>query len=174
VDFDFTTAGFHVTGRVGRIWPRHLLRYRCAAVKAKDRLDLWIDHLLLQRRENPGYPNRSILLAKNAGWGFRPVANASEVFNQLLNYYWEGLREPLPFFPQSAYAFAERRQGRKEEDAHYAARKAWEGDRQSRGEVDDPYCQLNWGRVDALDERFRALALAVFGPLLEHEEELGV
>jgi exodeoxyribonuclease V gamma subunit len=173
VDFDFTAAGFRVTGRVGRIWPRHLLRYRCAAVKAKDRLDIWIDHLLLQRQEHPGYPNRSILLAKKAGWGFRPVANASEVFHQLLNYFWEGLREPLPFFPQSAYAFAEQRhQGRKEEDALYAARKAWEGERQSRGEVDDPYCQLNWGRVDALDERFRALALAVFGPLLEHEEEL--
>jgi exodeoxyribonuclease V gamma subunit len=173
LDFDFTTAGFRVTGRVGRIWPRHLLRYRCAAVKAKDRLDIWIDHLLLQRREKPGYPNRSILLAKKAGWGFRPVANMSEVFHQLLNYYWEGLTEPLPFFPQSAYAFAKRRhEGRKEEDALYAARKAWEGDRQSRGEADDPYCQLNWGKVDALDERFRALAVAVFSPLLEHEEEL--
>ena len=77
----------------------------------------------------PGYPNSSVLLAKEAGWSFRPVANASEIFHQLLNYYWEGLREPLPFFPQSAYAFAERRhQGKKEEDALYAARKAWEGD----------------------------------------------
>jgi exodeoxyribonuclease V gamma subunit len=175
VDFDFRTAGFRVTGRVGNIWPRHLLRYRCAAVKAKDRLDIWIDHLLLQSTKTLGYPNRSVLLAKEAGWSFRPVANACDIFHQLLNYYWEGLREPLPFFPQSAYAFAERRrQGRKEEDALYAARKAWEGDRQSRGEVDDPYCQLNWGKVDALDERFRALALAIFGHLLEHEEELGV
>ena len=170
VDFDFRTAGFRVTGRVGNIWPRHHLRYRCAAVKAKDRLDIWIDHLLLQSTRIPGYPNRSVLLAKEAGWSFRPVANVSEIFNQLLNYYWEGLREPLPFFPQSAHAFAERRhQGRKEEDALYAARKAWEGDRQSRGEVDDPYCQLNWGKVDALDERFTTLALAIFGPLLEHE-----
>ena len=125
VDFDFTTAGFRVTGTVSQIWPRHLLRYRCAAVKAKDRLDIWIDHLLLQSRKTPGYPNRSVLLAKKAGWSFRPVAHATEILHQLLNYYWEGLWEPLPFFPQSAYAFAQRRQqGRKEEDALYAARKA--------------------------------------------------
>jgi exodeoxyribonuclease V gamma subunit len=175
VDFDFTTAGFRVTGRVGQIWPRHLLRYRCAAVKAKDRLDLWIDHLLLQTSEIPGYPNRSVLLAKEAGWSFRPVASAPEILHQLLNYYWEGLSAPLPFFPQSAYAYAERRHGgRKEEDALYAARKAWEGDRHSRPEADDPYYQLNWERVDALGERFTALALHIFGPLLEHEEELGL
>ena len=93
VDFDFTTAGFRVTGRVGQIWPRHLLRYRCAAVKAKDRLDIWIDHLLLQSREIPGYPSRSVLLAKESGWSFRPVANAPEIFHQLLNYYWEGLSD---------------------------------------------------------------------------------
>src|SRR6185503_13381971 len=79
VDFDFRAAGFRVTGRVGNIWPRHLLRYRCAAVKAKDRLDIWIDHLLLQSREIPGYPSRSILLAKESCWSFRPVANALEI-----------------------------------------------------------------------------------------------
>jgi exodeoxyribonuclease V gamma subunit len=175
VDFDFTTAGFQVTGRVGQIWPRHLLRYRCAAVKAKDRLDLWIDHLLLQTSEIPGYPNQSVLLAKEAGWRFRPVADASEIFHQLLNYYWEGLSSPLPFFPQSAYAYAERHhRGRKEEDAFYAARKAWEGDRHSRAEADDPYYQLNWEKVDALGVGFKKLALAIFGPLLEHEEKLEV
>ena len=174
VDFDFTTGGFRVTGRVGQIWPRHLLRYRCAAVKAKDRLDLWIDHLLLQTSKIPGYPNHSVLLAKEAGWSFRPVVNAHEIFHQLLNLYWEGLSAPLPFFPQSGYAYAERLHGgRQEEDALAAARKAWKGDRNSRPEADDPYYQLNWEKVDALDERFTALALAIFGPLLQHEEELG-
>jgi len=173
VDFDLATAGFRLTGRVGQIWPRHLVRYRCAAVKAKDRLDLWIDHLLLQNSGMPGYPKRSVLVAKEAGWSFPPVVDATEILRQLLNYYGEGLREPLPFFPQSAYRFAQRRQqGKKEEDALNAARKTWEGDHQSRGEIDDPYYQLNWGKVDALDERFTTLALGIFGPLLKHEEEL--
>ncbi len=173
VDFDLATAGFRLTGRVGQIWPRHLVRYRCAAVKAKDRLDLWIDHLLLQNADMPGYPNRSVLVAKEAGWSFPSVTDAPEILRRLLNYYWEGLREPLPFFPQSAYRYAERRhQGKKEEDALNSARRTWEGERQSRGEVDDPYYQLNWGKVDALDSRFTTLALDIFGPLLEHEEEL--
>jgi exodeoxyribonuclease V gamma subunit len=173
VEIDLATAGFRLTGRVSQIWPRHLLRYRCAGVKAKDRLDLWIDHLLLQNEDVAGYPNRSVLLAKDAGWSFRPVVNAGEILGQLLSYYWEGLQVPLPFFPQSAYAFAQRRrQGKKEEDALHGARRTWEGDHQSRGEIDDAYYQLNWGKVDALGVRFTTLALAIFGPLLAHEEEM--
>lgn len=173
VEIDLATADFRLTGRVSQIWPRHLLHYRCAGVKAKDRLNLWIDHLLLQQSGVAGYPDRSVLLAKDAGWSFRPVVNAGEILGQLLSYYWEGLQEPLPFFPQSAYAFAQRRhQGKKEEDALSAARKAWEGDLQSRGEIEDAYCQLNWGKVDALSARFITLALAIFGPLLAHEEKL--
>ena len=172
-DFDFTTAGFRVLGRVGQIWPHHLLHYRCAFVKAKDRLNLWIDHLLLQTLSRPGYPKSSVLLAKEAGWRLRPTVNAREILNQLLNYYWEGLREPIPFFPQSAYVFAERRrQGKNDEEALNAARRTWEGDRHSRPEAEDPYYDLNWGKVDALDERFKELAVAIFGPLLEHEEKL--
>ena len=173
VDFDLATAGFRLRGRVGQIWSEHLLRYRCATVKAKDRLDLWIDHLLLQNSEMLGYPKRSVLVAKEAGWSFTPIVDAPEILRQLLNYYWEGLREPLPFFPQSAYQFAQRRQQeRKKEDALNAARRIWKGDHQSRGEIDDPYYQLNWGKVDALDDRFTTLALGIFGPLLKHEEKL--
>jgi exodeoxyribonuclease V gamma subunit len=173
LDFELATAGFRLKGRLGQIWPRHLVRYRCAGVKAKDRLNLWIDHLLLQNTDVSGYPNRSVLLAKDAGWSFRAVANAGEILAQLLNYYWQGLQAPLPFFPQSAYAFAvRRRQGKKEDDALNSARRTWEGESQSRGEADDPYYQLNWGKVGALDERFKTLAIGIFGPLLEYEEEL--
>ena len=173
VDCDFTTAGFRVAGRIGQIWPHHLLHYRCAPVKAKDRLNLWIDHLLLQTSSRPDYPKSSVLLAKDAGWRLRPTVNAQEILNQLLNYYWEGLRKPLPFFPQSAYVFAERRrQGKNDEEALNAARRTWEGDRHSRPEAEDPYYDLNWRKVDALDKRFEELAIALFGPLLEHEEKL--
>jgi exodeoxyribonuclease V gamma subunit len=79
----------------------------------------------------------------------------------------------LPFFPQSAYRFAQRRQqGKNEQEALHAARRIWEGDSQSRGESEDAYYQLNWGKVDPLDERFTKLAVDVFGPLMKHEEEL--
>jgi hypothetical protein len=46
------------------------------------------------------------------------------------------------------------------------------GDRHSRPEAEDPYYDLNWGNVDPVDERFRELAVTLFGPLLEHEEKL--
>jgi exodeoxyribonuclease V gamma subunit len=162
-----------LTGRVDQVWHRHHMNFRCATVKAKDRLSIWIDHLLLQHHESPGYPKESVLAAKDGVWRLRPVLEAREILRQLLNYYWEGLQEPLPFFPQSAYRFADKlRQGKKDEEALIAAQRVWDSDQQSRGECEDPYYQLNWAKVDALGGRFSALALAIFGPLLKHQEEL--
>jgi exodeoxyribonuclease V gamma subunit len=172
-DFDLEVDSLRLTGRVDQVWHRHHMNFRCATVKAKDRLSIWIDHLLLQHHESPGYPKESVLAAKDGVWRLRPVLEAREILRQLLNYYWEGLQEPLPFFPQSAYRFADKlRQGKKDEEALIAAQRVWDSDQQSRGECEDPYYQLNWAKVDALGGRFSALALAIFGPLLKHQEEL--
>ncbi|MCI0422483.1 MAG: hypothetical protein L0312_25220, partial [Acidobacteria bacterium] len=171
LDLDLGIENFQLSGRVSQIWPQYLLRYRCAGVKAKDRLDLWIDHLSLQCIRRPGDPKRSILVAKEGCWNFRPVTDAQTILRQLLNHYWEGLREPLRFFPQAAYGFAKRRgQGKTDDDAMSAARRIWQGDERSRGECEDPYYRLNFGKVDPLDEHFAMLALGIFGPLLGHEE----
>ncbi|MBM3801218.1 MAG: exodeoxyribonuclease V subunit gamma [Acidimicrobiia bacterium] len=173
VDVEAAAANFHLTGRVDRIWPRHLVRYRCATVKAKDRLDLWIDHLVLQSLGIAGYPSHSVLVGKDVRSTFGPFADPGQVLHPLLDYYWEGLQAPLPFFPQTSYSFAEcRRRGKKPEDALSIARKTWDGSRESRGEAEDPYYQRNWGKLDPLGERFAQLAVAIFGPLLQHEREI--
>jgi hypothetical protein len=96
---------------------------------------------------------------------FPPYAKASAAGTTA-----EGLRA-LPFFPKS-YRLCAATPPKKERRSALNAARRTEGDSQSRGEADDPYYQLNWGKVDALDERFTALALGIFGPLLAHEEEL--
>lgn len=174
VKVDVSLGSFRVTGRLDRIWPSHLLRYRCAAVKAKDRLDVWIDHLLLQCCAPSAYPSRSLLAATDGVWNYGRVANAQTLLERLLSTYWEGLEEPLRFFPQSSYEYARSvNRGQEESGAMRAAAKVWHGghDEQPPGERDDRYYQLAFGTIDPLDDRFCKLARQIFGALLEHEEE---
>ena len=42
-----TWAGFRLTGRLDRIWPERMIRYRCAKMKAKDQIRAWMEHLVL-------------------------------------------------------------------------------------------------------------------------------
>ena len=39
--------GYSIIGTIQDVWPDKLLRYRCATVKPKDRLRIWLQHLIL-------------------------------------------------------------------------------------------------------------------------------
>jgi exodeoxyribonuclease V gamma subunit len=177
LDFELNIAEFHVTGRIDRVWPRHLLRYRCAAVTPKDRLDSWIDHLALRCCDKAKYPRRTVVATADRMWNYREVDNAPEILGRLLVCYAEGLREPLRFFPKSAYQYARSvARGQGESSALRAAEKVWVADsfrqdNQRPAESEDVYHQLAFGNVNPLDSRFKHLAIEVFGPPLEHEED---
>ncbi len=177
VDLDLSLGSFRVTGRVDRIWPSHLVRYRCAAAKAKDRLDVWIDHLLLQCSAPSSYPKLSLLAATDGMWRYRRLARAQTLLERLLDFYWKGLEEPLRFFPQSSYAYAKSlSDGKEESHAMRAAENVWRvdpygGEDRPPAESEDRYNKLAFENMDPLDDRFRGLARQIFGPLLEHEQE---
>jgi hypothetical protein len=85
------------------------------------------------------------------------------------------LSEPLRFFPESAYAYAESlRKGKPEPKAYEEAVKRWEGTEFSKlpAEKNDLYFQLGFGKIEALDEEFQSLAIEVFKPLLIHQQEV--
>jgi exodeoxyribonuclease V gamma subunit len=76
------------------------------------------------------------------------VDEGKEILEDLLKRYWEGLKEPLHFFPESSWEYAKLRFA-KETPAQVAleqGRKVWEGTEWSRGEIDDPYYQLCFGK----------------------------
>ena len=49
VPIDLTVGDMRITGRLGRLWRDHLVHYRCSKLKAKDFIQLWIHHLILNR-----------------------------------------------------------------------------------------------------------------------------
>lgn len=167
-------AGFRLSGRIDGLYERHLLRYRCAKIKPNDRLGVWIDHLIVNTAVGRAGQNTSILLGKNEAWIYSFVMDSQSILARLLELYWKGLCEPLPFFPHSAYAYAEGlNKGKPEASALEEAVKKWEGSESGKvpPEKDDLYFQLGFGKVAPLDNPFRQLATEIFQPLLAHQQE---
>ena len=136
------------------------LRWRCAGMKGKDRLALWLDHLLLNIAKADGYPLQSRLIASDMTLELPPVEHAAEVLSDLLDLYCEGMRRPLPFFPETSWTFLQ--------DGEQKAERSWRGDQRMGfpGECDNQAVALCFGCGEPWGEEFSALAERIYGPLI--------
>jgi exodeoxyribonuclease V gamma subunit len=164
VDITLELGGFRLSGRLDRIWPDRMIRYRLAKIKAKDQVRTWIEHLLLNASQEEGYPRESLLCMADGSRIFRPVENAADVLQTILALYWEGLMKPLRFFPASAMAYAYKLEWDLER-----ARKRWEEGYNFSGEGEDPYFQLCFGQVDPFNAEFERVSRTFLEPLLQHQ-----
>ena len=102
-----TIGDMHITGRLGRLWQNNMVHYRFAKLKSKDHIKLWIHHLILNSLDEK-IPRHSILIGEDKSWKYHPVSNSEEILDMLLNdFYWQGLQEPLRFFPRTSLTFVE-------------------------------------------------------------------
>ncbi len=147
-----------------------LLGWRYERLQPRDLLEAWIRHLALCAAAPPGSGVHRRWLARDLAPRWRPVAQAAERLAELQALYRQGQQAPLPFYPRSAWAWVS--SGGRES----ALRAAWApAHDRAWGESQDRAIRLALrGRAgDPLDERFRALAQAVFEPLIDHAEGLG-
>jgi exodeoxyribonuclease V gamma subunit len=173
IPVDFDLGPIRLRGRLADLGVPGRFAYRFAKTKAKDRIGLWIHHLILNRLDPPRLGGESLWLGEEGTIHLTPVADAEEVLRGLADLYWVGLSRVLHLFPESSYAYAVRVHNDENPDAGlWDARKAWEEDEfTGRGEETDPYHRLVFRGVDPLDEEFTTLAETVFLPLLAHQEE---
>jgi len=163
----------HITGRLSRLWRDNLIHYRCAKLKTKDYIQVWIYHLILNSLEDKDLPRHSLLIGEDDSCEYQPVSQSQEILDTLLKLYWQGLVQPLHFFPDSSFTFAEQiKRGKTEEEAFVRAQESWVGNSNKRGEAEDEYYQLCFGPPEesaALEnEQFKILAKTFFEPLLAH------
>jgi exodeoxyribonuclease V gamma subunit len=171
VAVDIAVEGFQLTGRLVNIYPEALVSYRLAKAKGRDRLKAWISHLLLNHLHDHTAVRKTILVCEDRTFRYSPVEDAKENLRNLLDIYWMGLRKPLHFFPESSLAFAERAaKGADDDKAMRAANGKW--DAFAFPEKDDVYYDLCFRQIDPLDAEFRELAVAIFTPMLRHEEQI--
>ncbi len=167
-----TIGDMHITGRLGRLWQNNMVHYRFAKLKSKDHIKLWIHHLILNSLDEK-IPRHSILIGEDKSWKYHPVSNSEEILDMLLNdFYWQGLQEPLRFFPRSSLTFVEHlKKAKTEEESFENAQKAWKNDSsQWSNESDDQYYKLCFGEEPLPEQGFKTLAKQFFEPLLAHRE----
>mgnify|MGYP006286083951 CR=1 FL=1 len=180
---DLEIGPFRLTGSLEGIRAHGLCQRRFATIKVKDRLSAWIRHLVLNLAEGvPERSRRSVVIGlsrtRDPGprWavsGFVPVLEAEPLLLGLLERYRQGLLRPLPFFPESSWAYVQAVCGRtgSEQRALQAARRVYEGSERSHGDRDEPHVDLCFRNQDPLEtSAFRDCASGVLDPLLEHEE----
>ena len=135
-------------------------RWRCARMKGKDRLAIWLDHLLLNIANADGYPRQSMMIASDMVLELPSVEDAAAILSGLLDVYCEGMTRPLPFFPETSWAFLK--------DGQQKAETSWRGDQRMGfpGECNNQAVALCFGGEGPWGNEFSALAERIYGPLV--------
>ena len=173
-----TIGRFELRAVIDNLYDGRLVRRRLTTRKPKDLLGAWIDHLLM----NCLRPTESVLITATKEKQpvierFGPIdTDAKASLGVLLDFYWQGLREPLPFFPRSSYAFAERTvHPTRGSSPLQKAQSEW-GDSLSTRESglgmsperENDYFDLAFrNEPDPLGPEFQEIALAIFEPALK-------
>jgi len=127
LEVDLRLGQFRLVGRIESIYPNGLLHFRYADVKPRDRLRVWVHHLILNKIKNQAYPCNGILACKDFDCKYPPIKESEALLKDLLEAYWQGLIEPIHFFPLSSWAYAEAlAKGKDPDQALKSARNKWE------------------------------------------------
>ena len=167
---------YTITGHLKNVRTGGLVQYRYANIKVKDVIHSWISHLVVNSLHDSATQEKgldTIYAGKDGIYSYRPAASSTSLLEVLLDLYWQGITEPLYFFPRASFVFA--KEIHKSKNEQTALRKAiieWEGnDFNKHGEKNDPYNQLCHTNLNLANPLFMEQAKKVFLPLFAHQEK---
>ena len=156
-----------IEGTIANVYREQQLLIRCGRRSARDLLRAWIRHLLLQAS---GQRIATILLDRDGTVSYAALerSTALQHLKTLAELFICGLTQPLPFFPNTSFAFAENLMTTgSQKHAYKEARKKWNPTYMSQGEREDVYIQTCFGVDIPEGDLFKQCSLSVFKPLLE-------
>jgi exodeoxyribonuclease V gamma subunit len=169
LEVDLAIGSYYLTGRIDNIYEQGSIHYRPAKIKARDSLKAWIYHLVINHAGCGKYPNSSLLFFDDQTLRYLPVDRSEQYLDALLGLYWQGLRKPLKFFPESSWEYANQiEKGSETSRAMQSARGKWDGF--LFPERENPYYRLCFGD-DSLDNEFQQRAIEIIGPILKHYDK---
>ncbi|NOQ45999.1 MAG: exodeoxyribonuclease V subunit gamma [Desulfobulbaceae bacterium] len=166
LEIDHQIGGFRLIGWLPHLYPAGRITWRTTSCKAKDLLHLWVFHLALNLLKTEGMQQTSHHVATDTTIVFTPVSEPEVELNRLLELYWQGLREPLHFYPRTSHARATAKPGWEQT----AAEKAWNSGFNYTGEGEDIAYRIALQGREPLDDCFVQLT-DIFTPLLNHIED---
>jgi exodeoxyribonuclease V gamma subunit len=161
IPFELRFEPMTLTGTLARVGPHGLFDYRPTKANVTARMQAWIRHLVLNAFAPAGVERTSRCITEEGVLVFKPVNDAREQIEALLELYWKGQHAPLHFFPRSACAYAEAG------GMTYQVGLTWSGGYDRAGECDDPYYALAFRNTDPLDDEFERAAQTMFGRMNE-------
>ncbi|HOV91175.1 MAG TPA: exodeoxyribonuclease V subunit gamma [Syntrophorhabdaceae bacterium] len=166
IDFHIEINGFKINVRINDLYKYGIVRYRGSNnLRARDLLELWIDHVLLSLYQ----PEKAIILSMNEIYSFRQVDKSNEIIKKLLEIYQEGMKMPIRFFPEISFAYAKNlKKNGNESSALSSARNKWENQYYENQKSIDLYYRFYFGESEPFDKIFCELAKTIFYPLLEY------
>ena len=164
-------TGLRIFYRAKAIYPSGQIFFRTAFLTAKDRLNAWLHHLVLNASDLPhddGWTTRAF--GRNDRIALMPVEKqqALDILETLAGLYIQGLSAPLAFSPIAAYAFAQSLFSGRKSDPVAAAYKVWRSSDFNRGEYENPYLQHCFPENIIESDDFRRNAALVFEPFFNH------
>jgi exodeoxyribonuclease V gamma subunit len=174
---NLSPPGVSITGRLSSCYPEGQLFFRTATLKPWDRLKTFIHHLFLNLIREKSLSGTTRLFGKEDAILFREMVpeKARTLLTDLSFLFLSGLSSPLPFSPNTSYAFAEAvvMKGKGEKEAVKAAYASWlSSDYRPGGEYDDDYHRLCHKATLPEEKAFGETALRVFSPLIEQMESI--
>jgi len=167
---DLRLGRFNLTGSLSVYPPGRVVHHRPVRKKARDLLEGWIEHLVLcSMPKDAGHGGCCIF--RDGVVEFMPVENSPMILETLLEYYWEGISRPLPFFPETSreYALPGSKKERSREERLQKAREKWFGSYKRPGEAEDLAYRICFPGLDPLGPEFEEVSLDIFEPLIHHE-----
>jgi len=168
IDARWEFSGVSLTARIPELCGGGCRRYRFGKLRAKDMLEVWLQHLALCLAAAGRGEFESVFVCTDRTLRLKHVGDGSAVIKELLGMYRMGLERPLCFFPRASLEYARVLRISSAGRALAAASGIWDGGDAQPGEGEDPYYQRCFETIDPLGDEFRALSRRVFDPLLDH------
>jgi exodeoxyribonuclease V gamma subunit len=168
IDARWDIAGFSLAARITGLSDNGCLRYRFGKLRAKDYLELWLQHLAFCQAAPGKSECNSVLICTDRILRLNSTADNQVVFEELLGIYRQGLERPLCFFPKTSLEYARTfRTTSSKGRALGSARSIWDGNESHAGEGAAPYYRRCFETMEPLGAEFQELSRRVFDPLLD-------
>lgn len=169
--FSLELNDYHLHGEMNRLSASGRMIQNVTQPYFRDYLDLWINHLVLNSQAVSGITKQSTFYSPELSFILKPVSNAQQQLQKLVEYYWQGLHFPLYFFPKTAFATYKDKGFENLKNATTT----WQGDTQRAGEKDKfenwlLYRTMNMN--ENIPEEFLDISQLVFGEMYLHLEGL--
>ena len=167
LDFDLEGETWRLSGAFADLRASGLVRQRYDDTRPTDYLEGWLCHLFLCASEPEDVARVTRWLSRDGEHRLLPCGEAGDILKTLLHLYRRGLREPIHFFPKSAWKYIAGG------NSVYMANSSWYSTRnRAWGEGEQPAYRLALrGIADPIDSDFFACADTVFTPMHQYLED---